>query len=497
MGYVDNIHDLLSLSKTNTCLRNCISLEMVVTCAVLSGGTPLRSIQNLVPLIRRRAIYVPKALRLLRIVIPGPCEFCNNEPQYERNARDINIPRHHRTNLFTDYYGYNGEVSTVSTSQRVRQASHQRFGSAENISSRPTCVRPSFGVKACFTCLRNRRRMKMCGKWTSCKLNSTFDRLVTRNNGNRIRHYVNAYYEANRNILFHIFGHPRVLAYPGGTRFLQYQSGRLRTTTCVFYTRRSEDRYEYMWNQYFEDDHGDPIGPLVNRTMISDMVDYLHDPSNKGLDHFIDTHVPNISKSHEYESFMNVYMAHIDVGLAKQVDRKTRKENFTFHRRMMKINEATKAIANIIACMNVKTIFKLRKNRCVRGAADRKWLMSFLRRMLLCYAENYNRTGPYLWFRTGSVYVDAFLQTQLHGVLVNPELMTKQCAYRHANEIYQKMTTTNLRFERMTSVFVWGNSSGDMIRQTFSQRMYHVPERDRHRSAWTPWKDPSSNRLEH
>ena len=480
---MDNIHDLLSLSKTNTCLRNCISLEMVVTCAVLSGGRPLRSIQNLVPLIRRRAIYVPKALRLLRTVVPGPCEFCNNEPQYEMNARNISVPRHHQTSLYTDYYGYNGEISTASTSRAVQQASHQRFGPAENISSRPTCIRPSFGVKACFACLRNRRRMRMGGQWISCKLNSTFDRLVTRNSGSRIRHYVNAYYEANRNVLFHIFGHPRVLAYPGGTRFLQYKSGRLRTTTHVYYSRKSKDRYEYMWGQYFEDDNGDPIGPLVNRTMISDMVDYLREPSNKGLDHFIDTHVPNVSKPHEYESFMNVYMANIDVGLAKEVNRKAKKKNARFHRCMLKINEATKAVAKIIACMNIKTIFKIRSNRCSRRTANRRWQMSFLRRMLLCYVENYDRKGPCLCFRTGSWKVNDFLHTQLQDVLAKPELMTKQDAYRHAHAIHEEMTTTDLRFSNMTAVFAWSNSSGDVIRHSFSLGMSHIPERQSFRTG--------------
>lgn len=489
LEYINDIEDLSALSMTNMCLRRCITLRMVVSCAILKGGYPLRSIQNLAPLISRRAIYVPKPLRLLRMVLPGPCEFCGNKPQFVPNIEQVLVPKHVKTNLIPDYFG---------TRFKFRLPKRDWFGPTENLSSKPRIVRPTFGVKGCFTCMRDRRRVKYNGRWVSFRLNARFDRLMTRYRGRKILHYVNAYYEAHKSTLYQIFCHPRVLAYPGGYRFIEeFAEGRYRTTTNWRNTISSEDRHEIMWNDTIMDDTGNPIGPLFTRKMLPGLVSYLNQPNNRGIDHYIDTKAQDVSTVGEYEEFMRAHDTYIEVGTNKQSQITTRRQNQVFHTSMLKINNAMEALSKIIECMNVKTIFNIRRNRHVRRHNQRHWVMHVMRRMLLCYRECYEPRRHCLQFDTGSMRVDQYLHNHLWRLFRDPKSIDRKLALRYANDIFDTMTTTDLRLTNMENVFRQEFYLSGDIQDDFDLVIFRHLERRPPDTRYSRWTDPSPKRSPH
>ena len=78
LQFVRDPKELQSLSQVNKLIRSTISLEMVVTACMVSGGRTLQSIVNLEPRIRCQSVRVPSALRLLRVCNMKRCEFCGN-----------------------------------------------------------------------------------------------------------------------------------------------------------------------------------------------------------------------------------------------------------------------------------------------------------------------------------------------------------------------------------------------------------------------------------
>jgi hypothetical protein len=111
-------------------------------------------------------------------------------------------------------------------------------------------------------------------------------------NGNSSIYHVKQYYFAHREILFHIWNHPRVLAYPGGVRYLRVSefgemepiSGNMQDIGYDKDQILSRDEYEIMWKHPNVDSFGDPIGPIFTASALRDLVEYLKQPNNNGID---------------------------------------------------------------------------------------------------------------------------------------------------------------------------------------------------------------------
>ncbi len=68
--------DLLNISQVNRNLRSSIRTREVVISGLFHGGNAAKSIRNMIPLLKNKAIYCPSPMRLLRLTCGKKCEFC-------------------------------------------------------------------------------------------------------------------------------------------------------------------------------------------------------------------------------------------------------------------------------------------------------------------------------------------------------------------------------------------------------------------------------------
>jgi hypothetical protein len=68
--------DLLNISVTSKCFRSIIDEEVVLKVGLFSGGNSKQSMINLISMLRDQTIFIPDAMRMLRVVCGVVCERC-------------------------------------------------------------------------------------------------------------------------------------------------------------------------------------------------------------------------------------------------------------------------------------------------------------------------------------------------------------------------------------------------------------------------------------
>ena len=161
--------DLLQFVKSSKAILGHLNMDIAVMSSLFYGKHPYQSTKNLHLHMSKRSIYPLNALRVLMMLAGSTCEFCR--------------------------FNYNNEK--IKT----------------------TRVRPNFGTKICWYCVKGEVKSGMIlrGRDNIPPMTSAFYKLIAY--PYKPVYYLNQFYIANRDILYKIFEHPRVLAYPYGVRF--------------------------------------------------------------------------------------------------------------------------------------------------------------------------------------------------------------------------------------------------------------------------------------
>ena len=280
--------DLLHVSILNQTCRHLIEsdLRLVIFVGLFHGGKAKRSLQNLYKQMLLEAIYIPNALRLLRIINGLRCEFCNeNKVQFSR---------------------------------------------------------PQFPVFACWFCLhRGKHNSFGATEEQHNSLSSRWHKVVFTGR----RFYMKQFHLANRAFCFRIFCHKRVLAYPTGLRFFTNTSGFLKvhdnfrnaptivgsssvstilhepTTNKRRVAYTTKDAHEVMWTQRIRDSCGNPIGPYFTKSDVGKTVNFLKSFLNpedckhtveEGINDYIDLFIVDRPDRSEYIPFVQYYRSMIE-----------------------------------------------------------------------------------------------------------------------------------------------------------------------------------------
>lgn len=478
MEYVATPTQLWNLSRTNKLMRSLITLDMVVGSGLVAGGLSKKSIENMMPSIRKRSIYVPTPRRLLRLIINSRCEFCRNESQFDKGLHQAYIQ---------DYF-----YEAKSTEGQARS------------SSKPRVVRENFsGVRVCWDCLNGRRRMyvklpgsslisdeeddwnepdaelkKNCKKRVFHRLVNCFERVkMTKDRFGQFQFYMNGYYTSHRETLFRVFEHRRVVSYPYG----------VRETFNLFDddAEVTHDRFELMWACHVRDSNGESVGPIFNRTMLSDLVACLESNETLTVDAWLNENVIDLQPSSVYSEFEERFDAHIERAQRIDDERRRKRSEKEFRTRQMHVDGAMQSISEIISFVNKRSLCGRTKHR-IRHDHVRK-----VQRLLLCYRENQIRCmSRCIEYDTGNGKVDYILDTLLGDFLRVKcrRRLTPQVARRFAADFYDRWIEELSRMP-IRAVTGWNNE----VRTRFvgiRYRRAYVHKGSRHIS----WQDPSSFR---
>lgn len=409
MNYIGDIRTLFTVSKVNKLLRDSITEEMVVKCAMYSGGRPLASIKNIYRFMTTRSAYIASPLRLLRLCNGKRCEFCNNT----------------ETGEITEFRGK--DVSN----------------------SKPTVVRPHLNVFACIACLTVHRNEYFC-------LTSKFERKIW--SDHKQAFFENAYYLANRESLYHIFSHPRVTSYPYGERLVFTDENGLVHNAFFgddIMTHTSRDRYELMFARFKTDHAGEAIGPLVNRRGLAALVSYIKQPNNRGIDYFLENiMIPNAPVASDYDNFIRTYENNIVPAMLRKKKKDDNKKIDLRYRWYLKVEHVVRAIGVVVSYMTYKVLRRLYKKyvqknshmkestqdaqQCKRTYynsehrppslsykfdphMDKKQVFLMLIRTVLCYHESaeFKFKKP-VCYDTGSKEIDQILNSTLTPLYADP-----------------------------------------------------------------------------
>ena len=432
MNYIGDIRTLFAVSKVNKLLRNSITEEMVIKCAMYSGGRPLASIKNIYRFMTTKSAYIASPLRLLRLCNGRRCEFCNNT----------------KTDEITEYKGK--DVSN----------------------SKPAVVRPHLNVFACIACLTVHRNEHFC-------LTSKFERKIWSDHNQASLE--NGYFLANREILYEIFSHPRVTSYPYGKRWVfTDDNGLVQNAFCrEDMTDTTLDRYELMFACCKTDLAGEAIGPLVNRIGLAPLVSYIKQPNNRGIDYYLENiMIPSAPVASDYDNFIRTYEDNIVSAMLRKKERDDNKMTDLLYRLHLKVEHVVRAIGEVVSHMTYKVLRRpyktyVRKNsrmtestqdtqQCNRTyyssesrppslryrfdpGMDKNQVFSMLIRTVLCY---YEATEPKLKrpvsYCTGSTEINHILNSILTPLYNDPiqVIGSPKIARNLARTLFIKITSS-------------------------------------------------------
>ena len=204
--------------------------------------------------------------------------------------------------------------------------------------------------------------------------------------------YHKQFYLANRSILLEIFNHPRILAYPSGTRYHDVETGQPLADRSLN-SFSSHDRREIMWAAQL-DKGGEYIGALMSADLIQPLVEYLKKPNNLGIDYFLLEMIPNAPRLDDYDPFLDAFQAirpkaelhdqQLAVSIRTQTEL-TRQHKIENAIATLALVEATITPAGI-AAVDTDYHFEL-------------WNINVFRRIILCYQEEHNLSlrHPLTW----------------------------------------------------------------------------------------------------
>jgi len=409
--------DLLNISQVNRNLRSSIRTREVVISGLFHGGNAAKSIRNMIPLLKNKAIYCPSPMRLLRLTCGKKCEFC---------------------------FG-----------KHVNQSKKHLFGTG-----RPAYVRKPWGVFACWHCIRYRRKRNVSKTWPYPCLTRAFNKyedvIGQLQNGNRFFYQppvvqrMSPYYQENAETCHRIFSHPSVLAYPYGLRFMTGSIdpnvgplSHFHNTTFgnhapsrLAYNRRAvelegvNDRYEIMCSWSFKDKAGESIGPLITYDMVQDMVTYLDSSQEANVDEYVSSLItnrtgPGSNTLGAYDDIIRSFNLY-DVESANQVAKRRQltKEN-AYLSRQLKIDRAMEAIDKVYRHLIYDR--SLMANCCI---------VTRLRHFIHAYREVHNSRFPCLRYGTGNRLMDDAFHRILAPCIKRPTTVTDSVASSMAIDIY-------------------------------------------------------------
>lgn len=448
MQYVGNPRTLLTLSTVNKLLRSLVTEEMVIKSALYTGGRPLASIQNIYRFMKNRSAFVASPLRLLRMVTGIRCEFCNNVTVDVR-------------------FAYPGEDLS---------------------NAKPRTVRPQWNVFACWSCCKTRRNPTISGTWDHDRLTKTFDRTILSMQG---YFHENVFYTSNRALLYKIFCHPRIVAYPCGLRYCHMVNGVLEN---AFDPRHFEltmhDRMELMWACFRTDCTDEPVGPLFHRGLISDLVSYLKKKNNRGIEYFINNCIPRVPKLSDYDGFVTVYEQNITRALQLNEQRRNERMRILLHRRYRWIENVVHAIAVVVSCINLRVL--RHQLKACQSLEEKYREVKIASKVMLCYHEAYSTSlkRP-VTYRTGNRSLDTTINMALTELFRNPSrvIESRAISKQYARTLFIKIRSSNVWWCGISRMIT--DENGDVI-ASFSA---HDPYSNRtRRRKITQWRDTSSFR---
>jgi len=451
MQFIGHSRTLLSLSTVNKLLRSLITEEMVIKAALYTGGRPLESITNTYRFMKSKSGFIASPLRLLRMINGRRCEFCNNV--------EVDIR-----------YAYPGEDLS---------------------NAKPRRVRPQWNVFACYACCKTKRNPQISETWDHDCLTKTFDRLVL---SMQRCYHENVYYTSNRALLYNIFCHPRITSYPIGIRQCRMVNGFLEN---VFDSRddsiTKHDRMELMWACVRYDDKGDRVGPIFNRTLVSELVSYLKTEHSQGIDYFINNMIPGVPNVSDYETFVSVYEQHIPHALQLNEQRRMKRTRELLHRRYVWIDNTVHAIAVIVSHINFLVL--RRQFPPCQTATERLKDIKMVRKVMLCYHEAYpiSLRRP-VTYRTGDGTVNEIINDTLKQLYKNPlhVIASRSKAKQIARTLFIKIKSC-INWQHGISTKIT-DSRGNIVSSFSINDPYPSHRIRRKRGVPQPWRDTSSNR---
>ena len=307
--------DLLNAANCNKLMKNNLTMKMVVQSILNTGGTPMASMIALYPHMKSRAIHSMSPYRMLDVCTGTQCEYCQ--------------------------YVTDEPTPTRKTLQ----------------------VRKNFAIKACWDCITKpkKRSSIYSPAIQTCYALTTRVNKIDYNTSNE-RYGINVWYEDNRDLLFKIWNHDKVLAYPAGKRwFTERNDGTmLPVANEIEGNVQSLDRFEIMYTQTEKDKFGNHYGPRLTASNLPDLVRYIKTATgrsiNRHIDYFIENILANQSTPQSYQPFLQNYNKYIK---AAKVNEDMRKKLFIgtkFLRVYNKVDKSMKAIHRIASCMSRNNI---------------------------------------------------------------------------------------------------------------------------------------------
>ena len=481
MNYIGDIRTLLAVTRVNKLLRDSITEEMVIKCAMYSGGRPFSSIRNIYRFMTTKSGYIASPLRLLRLCNGRRCEFCNNI----------------ETSEITEFKGK--DVSN----------------------SKPAVVRPHLNVFACIACLTVHRNKHFC-------LTSKFERIIW--SDHKQTFLENGYFLANRDILYRIFSHPRVTTYPYGNRWVfTDEDGLVQNAFNRLDSRQTADRYELQFACTQTDASGEAIGPLFNRAILSSLVSYLKKPNNRGIDHYLENiMIPRAPRATDYDNFVKVYEDHIESVMNYKKEKDANVLASRLYKHHLRVEHVVRAIGVVVSYIvpsvldkqfkayvkiNSKKPSKSKRHAAARLLHNRspnrpasltykhKWgrdinkqqVFSMVIRTVLCYheAQELSMKRP-VSYGTGSSEINRIINTILAPLYKDPirVIGSPSIARRVAKTLFKEVTNSAdwLNGVSREVTDICGN-----VRQTFSGRSPRHFNMTYSRRIPT-WTDTSSHR---
>lgn len=447
-----------------------LHIEDVVYNCLHTGGGPMKSIMALYPLMQKGVVYVMSPARTLELCIGTECEYCKKSVKYSG-----------RTGM-------------------------------------TYCVRPTFGIKACKTCLmqdlygRNFRTYHTINdddiddnqKLKSNKeganvipkkqwaLTCLFQKIVS----NSSQEYHNQYYLANREVIYEILTYSRVAAYPRNIR--RYFDGNNNPTIGVNAVWFSDDSDEIMQTDTLFDCTGKKTGAIFTRKMLSSLVDYLKLDGNLGVEHFFNNMIPGCPSMSMYQPFINAYEQCIESARVKHSIRVKMSQERRQLQQYEKVELAVKGISKIAVMMSPNNIYKWKKPPLYRSHSTSRTKSSIydsnvMQRVMLMYREiTYPRAKWCLTFDTSSPRLDKLLHSILDSFLANPISMSKKSASAMAYKIYHTIINQT-RCKR--HVGIYKDISWEVKQSGYARRYRREYINRGTPRVFRPWRDRSSERV--
>lgn len=350
---------------------------MVFECTYAHSRYSWTSLKRLNRIVETRGVWPISPIRTLRLLCGRICEFCLN-----------------KDNTTTPY------------------TSHS------NTNPIPRMVRPGWPVFCCWPCLSESRTYQVSesiADWPGVQL-----RCITRPWGKvnyhaqHDRFYHKQFYLANRSILLEIFNHPRILAYPWGTRYFDIETD-LPLSERSRNSFSSHDRCEIMWSAQL-DKGGERIGALMSADLIQPLVEYLKTPNNLGIDHFLLDMIPNAPRLDDYDPFLNAFQA-----IRPKADLHEHHQAMLFRTktelaRYHKIENAIASLSLVEATITPAGIAAVDTDH-----GFELWNISVFRRIILCYQEEHNLSLRYpLTWDTGDFKLNRALASLFAPLMIAP-----------------------------------------------------------------------------